>query len=93
MAYRWLDDKDTGWVRFVDTVTGEATPATRLPVNEVPYTLGAWHPQGGQYAALCQVCTETGFVWILDSATGKVRRKSADLVDGDSSYLVLDVRQ
>ena len=34
VAYRWLDDKDTGWVRFVDTVTGEATPPTRLPVHD-----------------------------------------------------------
>ena len=25
VAYSWLDE-DTGWVRFVDTATGEATP-------------------------------------------------------------------
>ncbi len=31
VAYRWLDDAGTGWVRFVDTVTGEATPPTRAP--------------------------------------------------------------
>ena len=36
VAYRWLDGKGTGWVRFVDTATGEATPATHLPVNESP---------------------------------------------------------
>ena len=36
VAYRWIDDKDTGWVRFVDTVTGEATPPDALP--------GVWSP-------------------------------------------------
>ena len=30
VAYRWLDDTGKGWVRFVDTATGEAsTAATR----------------------------------------------------------------
>ncbi len=33
VAYGWLDDKDTGWVRFVDTVTGDATSPTRFPVG------------------------------------------------------------
>ena len=32
VAYSWLDG-DTGWVRFVDTVTGEATPPARVPVS------------------------------------------------------------
>ena len=31
VAYRWRDDKGTGWVRFVDTATGEATPADPPP--------------------------------------------------------------
>ncbi len=84
VAYRWLDDKGTGWVRFVDTVTGEATPATRLPVNEYPWPLGTWHPQGGQYAAFCDSdCTKDGIVSVLDSVTGKLLRKPRDVVDDD----------
>ena len=31
VAYRWLDDTGTGWVRFVDTATGEATPPDPPP--------------------------------------------------------------
>ena len=46
VAYRWLDNSGTGWVTFVDTVTGEATRASRLPVNEGPWQFGAWEPQG-----------------------------------------------
>jgi WD40 repeat protein/DNA-binding SARP family transcriptional activator len=83
VAYRWLDDKDRGWVRFIDTRTGEATPATRLPVNEGPWPLGTWHPEGGHYAAFCEaVECEEGSVKVLDSATGQLLRKSRDLVDG-----------
>ncbi|MDZ5619315.1 BTAD domain-containing putative transcriptional regulator [Nocardioides sp. HM23] len=90
MAYRWLDDQDTGWVRFVDTRTGEATPATRLPVNESPWVLGTWHPQGGQYAAYCEAeqCAK-GVVSVLDSVTGKPLRKPRDIVDGDASIWTL----
>ena len=40
VAYSWLDG-DTGWVRFVDTVTGEATPPARVPVSARP--LGQRH--------------------------------------------------
>ncbi len=32
VAYSWVDDQGTGWVRFVDAVTGDATPPTRFPV-------------------------------------------------------------
>ena len=44
VAYGWLDDRDRGWVRFVDTVTGEATPAARAPVSAGPWASGIWHP-------------------------------------------------
>ena len=83
VAYRWLDGKGIGWVRLVDTVTGEATPATRLPVNEGPWPLGTWHPEGVQYAAFCDQCAESGIVSVLDTATGKLLRKPRDIVDGD----------
>ena len=47
VAYSWLDDEDTGWVRFVDTVTGEATPPARAAgVEDGPWASGTWHPQG-----------------------------------------------
>ena len=53
VAYSWLDDQDRGWVRFVDTVTGDATPPARFPVWEGLFwfnAVDAWHPDGGQYA-------------------------------------------
>ena len=34
VAYTWLDDQDRGWVRFVDTVTGDATSPVRFPVGD-----------------------------------------------------------
>ena len=90
VAYRWLDDKGTGWVRFVDTVTGEATPATRLPMYESPWPFGAWHPQGGQYASSCDLdCGKDGIVSVLDPATGKLLRKPRDVVDGDGEAVTL----
>ena len=82
VAYRWLDNKDTGWVRFADTLTGEATSATPLPVNEGPFPPGTWHPQGGRYAAMCRECTGSGIVTMLDSATGQPLWDEQDLVDG-----------
>jgi len=30
VAYSWQDDAGAGWVRFVDTSTGEATAAARV---------------------------------------------------------------
>ena len=50
VAYSWIDG-DTGWVRFVDTVTGEATPPARVPVSGGPWASGTWHPQGQKYVA------------------------------------------
>ena len=80
VAYRWLDDQEQGWVRFVDTGTGEATPASRLPVDKGGASghLGTWHPQGGQYAAYCIACAESGTVTVLDSATGQPLRESRE---------------
>ena len=49
-AYSWLDDEDRGWVRFVDTVTGDATPPARVPVERggwLHLVVDAWHPDGG----------------------------------------------
>ena len=85
VAYRWLDGTGTGWVRFVDTATGEATPATRLPTNLGPKSHGTWHPEGGQYAAYCEACAEHpgDVVSVFDTTTGKLLRKSRDIVDGD----------
>ena len=46
--------QDTGWVRFVDTATGEATPPTDLPAQDpLRWSLGTWHPDGGQYVGWC----------------------------------------
>jgi DNA-binding SARP family transcriptional activator/WD40 repeat protein len=85
VAYRWFDDGDTGWVRFVDTVTGEATPATRLPVNHLTlFPLGAWHPEGGQYAAFCEECAK-GILSVFDSGTGNLLQEPRDIVEGDGS--------
>ena len=72
VAYRWLDDKGTGWVRFTDTLTGEATPASRVPVSEGALPIGTWHPGSGQYAAFCRECTGSGIVSVLDAATGQL---------------------
>ena len=90
VAYRWLDDQSTGWIRFVDTVTGEATPAARLPVNEAPWPLGSWHPEGAQYAAFCESgeC-DKGSVSVLDPTTGKRRGKPRDLVEGTGGVSAL----
>ncbi len=101
VAYRWLDDTGTGWVRFVDTATGEATPPTTLPTQFFPYPFGEWHPDGGQYVGWCASdagpCPERGVVTILDSTTGEVVDKAQlfdddiyDLafVDGDRRLLV-----
>jgi DNA-binding SARP family transcriptional activator/WD40 repeat protein len=86
VAYRWLDEETgRGWIRFVDTITGEATPAARLPVNESPWPLGAWHPEGDRYAAWCHSgeC-EAGSVAVLDAATGTFLREPSDVVDGNA---------
>jgi WD40 repeat protein/DNA-binding SARP family transcriptional activator len=89
VAYRWFDDSGTGRATFVDTVTGEATSATRLPVNEGAYQFGIWAPQGGEYAAWCEAedCADLGIVSVADTATGKVR--SRKVIDGYGSVLSL----
>ena len=86
VAYSWLDG-DTGWVRFVDTVTGEATPPARVPVSGGPMASGTWHPQGRKYVAYtyCVAAADCGAggpaVVVLDPATGSVLEKR-ELVDG-----------
>ena len=74
VAYRWVDDANTGWVRFVDTATGAATPPTELPTQFPHRSLGTWRPDGGQYVSWCafDACQENGVVTILDSTTGDV---------------------
>jgi WD40 repeat protein len=71
VAYRWRDDTGTGWISFVDAMTGVATRPTRLPARASEWPDGAWHPGGETYAAHCEECTESGTVTVLDSATGK----------------------
>ncbi len=81
VAYSWVDG-DTGWVRFVDTVTGVATSPVRAPVSgDVRATGGTWHPAGQEYIATCLGTECAGRVTILDPATGRVLRRRA-LVDG-----------
>jgi WD40 repeat protein/DNA-binding SARP family transcriptional activator len=95
VAYTWLDNQDRGWVRFVDTVTGDATPPTRFPVWEGIFwfhAVDAWHPDGGQYVGYwCDghPCRRPGSVTVLDSATGQPLRKPRDIVDGDSDIISL----
>jgi len=83
VAYRWLDDTGKGWVRFVDTATGERTPPTRLPAVDDPWSWGTWHPDGGRYVGWCAMdpCQEHGVVTVLDPTTGKTIQKQ-DIVDG-----------
>ena len=88
VAYRSLDARDTGWVTFVDTRTGTATPATLLPANEGPYPVGSWHPGGGQYAAHCDLCPESSSVSVFDTATGE-RLQERDVVADDDGLLSL----
>ncbi len=76
VAYSWLDDTGKGWVRFVDTVTGEATPPARVPVSEGPRASGTWHPQGQKYVAHCsERCAGGPAAVVLNPATGKVIEK------------------
>lgn len=86
VAYRWLDG-GAGWVRFADTLTGDATPPTRLPTNEGrARSMGAWHPQGGRFVGYrCdgKVCGAPGSVTVLDSATGQPLRDEQDIIVGD----------
>jgi DNA-binding SARP family transcriptional activator/WD40 repeat protein len=76
VAYRWLDDANTGWVTFVDTASGEATTPTQLPTGFHQWAFGTWHPDGGQYLAyFCgqpAPCEENSLVTVLDSTTGEI---------------------
>jgi WD40 repeat protein len=92
VAYRWLDD-GKGWVRFVDTVTGDTTPPTRLPVTEAVLSygalpLGAWDPQGRRYVSYgCDdPCKAGGVVTVLDSTGRLVRRQKI----GDGEVFALE---
>ncbi|MCY4725243.1 BTAD domain-containing putative transcriptional regulator [Nocardioides sp. STR2] len=86
-AYSWVDGEDRGWVRFVDTVTGDATPPARFPVWEGEWfnVVDAWHPDGGQYAGYwCDDngCAKPGTVTIVDAVTGRPLRSTQDLLGG-----------
>ena len=90
VAYSWLDG-DTGWVRFVDTVTGESSPPARVPVSGGPWAGGTWHPQGQRYVAYTYCFgTDCGAggpaAVVLDPATGTVL-ENRQLVDGYVSSL------
>jgi WD40 repeat protein/DNA-binding SARP family transcriptional activator len=94
VAYSWRDDQDRGWVRFVDTVTGDATSPVRFPVWDVFFwfnAVDAWRPDGGQYVgSWCdrvEPCATPGTVTVLDSATGRPLRKPRDIVDGDGDIV------
>jgi WD40 repeat protein/DNA-binding SARP family transcriptional activator len=93
VAYNWRDSTSGGWVRFVDVVTGDATPATRVPAERTGWASGAWHPEGGQYAAYCDdlLCNahRPGTVTVLDSATGQPLRREQDVVDGEDAIYSL----
>ena len=88
LAYRWLDDAGEGWVRFVDTATGERTPPTRVSAVEDALSWGTWRPDGGLYVGYW--CSDdpcsTGTVSVLDPTTGELIREQ-DIVDGDISAL------
>ncbi|MFC7360764.1 nSTAND1 domain-containing NTPase [Nocardioides astragali] len=101
VAYRWLDDKDKGWVRFVDTATGAATPPTPLPVYEGEWSPGVWHPDGETYVShgCDEPCAEAGTLTVTDPTTGKALNErhvfdgeiySLTYVDGDRSLLAGD---
>ncbi len=95
VAYRWLDDTGTGWVRFVDTATGEATTPTELPTQLRAGSVGTWHPDGREYVGR----GPNGGVTVLDTSTGEVvgRSKLIDDIDsvayveGGRSLLVGDI--
>ncbi len=100
VAYRWLDDRGIGWVRFVDTATGARTAPTRLTVQDYVFSLGSWSPDGRRYAAWCmEECREMGSVTVLDTTTGEAVTSAAVLdtdiysvtyVDGGRRLLVGD---
>jgi WD40 repeat protein len=100
VAYTWLDDQGKGWVRFVDTATGDATSPVRFPVWESDWfhRVDGWHPDGDRYAGhQCDDfdCATPGTVTVVDSTTGERVHKeviggeiySLAYVDGGRSLL------
>lgn len=91
VAVGWRDDRDRGWVRFVDTATGDATTPSRFPVwnEQALWTTGVWHPAGHRYAGYwCDdsriACPSPGTVTVLDPTNGRPVVGPADVVEGDS---------
>jgi WD40 repeat protein/DNA-binding SARP family transcriptional activator len=102
VAFSWLDDRNKGWIRFVDLATGSTTPPSKVPVDAweggFGWASGTWHPRGREYVAFCTIeCTSgRAAVWI-DPGTGRVVRRrtlvegtiaSLAYVDGERSLLV-----
>ena len=94
VAYRWVDEQDVGWVRFVEIGSGETTSPERLPAwRDWPWLPGAWHPEGGQYAAFCchhqARAGDPGTVLILDSVTGRRLKGEGDIVEDDADITAI----
>jgi WD40 repeat protein len=77
VAYRWVDDRNTGWVRFVDTATGEATAPTELPTLLGAGPSSTWRPDGRRYVGYrCSDDTcSTSSATVVDSSTGELVRE------------------
>jgi WD40 repeat protein len=88
VAYTWLDG-DTGWVRFVDTATGEATPPERVPVTADSWVSGVWHPRGRWYIPFCSGA-ECADAAVVDPATGEVHEERALFQGATWSVAYLD---
>ncbi len=87
VAYRWIDDAGTGWVRFVDTATGDATTPAKLPTQLFAWSLGSWRPDGQQYVGWCIMdCEEHGVLTVHDATTGEVVDK-VDMLDDEDIVL------
>jgi WD40 repeat protein len=87
VAYRWVDGRGRGWVRFVDIASGRATPPTRLPAwRDWWWIPGAWDPQGEHYAGYCcyyqTSAGQPGAVSVLDADTGRRLGGERDVVEG-----------
>jgi WD40 repeat protein len=75
-AYRWLDRKGQGWVRFVETHTGAVTPPAPMPLQDGPWVAGSWTSDDSAYAAhagCVTPCSFGGTVTVFDPATGRAR--------------------
>jgi DNA-binding SARP family transcriptional activator/WD40 repeat protein len=93
VAYRWLDESGRGRVRFVDTLTGDATAAMRLPVRDgfggLP--LGTWRQDGRRYAShgCDEPCEPNSAVRLLEPTTGRPVGGRRNVLDGDGDLLAL----